>query len=48
VATGDSNGPFPPTPTAVKGNIINQTNKANYSLGYFRLSEVSMRNYTMQ
>jgi hypothetical protein len=41
-------GPFTTTPAAVKGNIINQTNKANYALGYFRLSEVVTRNYVIQ
>lgn len=36
------------TPAAVKGNLINQTNKDNYALGYFRLSEVSTKNYVVQ
>jgi len=42
-ATG---GPFPTKPAGVRGNIINQTDKANYALGYFRVSEVSTVNYT--
>jgi hypothetical protein len=41
-------GPFTTTPAAVKGNVINQTNKTNYALGYFRLSEVVTRNYAVQ
>jgi len=42
-ATG---GPFPTIPAGVRGNIINQTNKADYALGYFRISEVSTAHYT--
>jgi hypothetical protein len=45
-AMGD--GPFTTIPAAVKGNIVNETNKANYALGYFRLSEVVTRDYTVQ
>lgn len=41
-------GPFPSIPTLVRGNIINQTNSANFALGYFRLSEVAIRDYTIQ
>lgn len=45
-AMGD--GPFTTIPAAVKGNILNETNKANYVLGFFRLSEVVTREYTVQ
>lgn len=47
--SGDNGGgPFQ-TPTAtVIGNLVNQTNKSNTALGYFRLSEVSARSYTIQ
>lgn len=45
-AMGD--GPFTTIPAAVKGNILNETNKANYALGFFRLSEVVTREYTVQ
>jgi hypothetical protein len=48
ISGGLSNGPFSTPPATVKGNIINQTNGANYPLGYFRLSEVDVRNYTIQ
>ncbi|MBA4058350.1 MAG: DUF4249 domain-containing protein [Marivirga sp.] len=44
-ATG---GPFPTTPAGVRGNIINQTDKENYALGYFRLSEVITVNYIVE
>lgn len=48
VSGGLSNGPFSTPPATVKGNIINQTNSTNYPLGYFRLSEVDIRNYVVQ
>lgn len=41
-------GPFQSPPATVKGNIINTTNKANYPLGYFSLSEVVTKKYTIQ
>jgi hypothetical protein len=48
VAGGSNNGPFSTPPAAVRGNITNQTNDSNYPLGYFRLSEVDVRNYIIQ
>jgi hypothetical protein len=48
ISGGLSNGPFSTPPATVKGNIINQTNTSNYPLGYFRLSEIEVRNYTIQ
>ena len=42
------NGPFSTPPATVRGNIINQTNSANFALGYFNLSETDYRNYTVQ
>lgn len=48
ISGGLSNGPFSTPPASVKGNIINQTNPSDYPLGYFRLSEVDVRNYTIQ
>lgn len=47
-ASGNDGSPFSTTPTSVRGNIINQTDAENYALGYFRLSEVATRNYTLQ
>ena len=44
-ATG---GPFPTIPAEVRGNVVNQTNKENNALGYFRVSEVAITNYTVQ
>lgn len=46
--TGGGGGPFETQPATVRGNIINETNPANYPLGYFRISEVSTLNYTVQ
>ena len=48
ISGGLSNGPFSTPPATVKGNIVNQTNSANYPLGYFRLSEVEVKNYVVQ
>jgi hypothetical protein len=50
-ATGSGpmgDGPFTTIPAGVKGNIVNQNDKANYALGYFRLSEVVNINYVVQ
>jgi hypothetical protein len=44
-ASGNNDSPFPTVPTQARGNIINQNNADNYPLGYFRLSEVSTRDY---
>lgn len=41
-------GPFETQPATVRGNCVNQTNPANFPLGYFRLSEVSEIIYTIQ
>jgi hypothetical protein len=41
-------GPWSTPPTNVRGNIINQTTASNFALGYFRLSEVSKMDYTVQ
>ncbi len=48
LATGNDDGPFATTPTAVRGNIVNQTNSSNFPYGYFRLSEVDVKNYTIK
>lgn len=47
-ASGNNDSPFPTTPTAARGNIINQNNADDYPLGYFRLSQVVTRNYTIK
>ncbi len=33
-------GPFQTVPSSLLGNIVNETNDANFPLGYFRISEV--------
>ena len=48
VASGNDDGPFQSVPNEVRGNIINQTDAENYTYGYFRLSEVDTREYTVQ
>lgn len=47
--SGSSGGsPFATPPATVKGNIVNQTNKTNYPLGYFNLSEIDTKNYVVE
>ncbi len=41
-------GPWQTPPTNVRGNLINQGNRDNFALGYFRLSEVDQLDYTVQ
>ena len=48
VAGSSGGGPFQSPPATVRGNIINQTNFDNYPLGYFRVSETDVSNYTIQ
>lgn len=48
VSGSSGGGPFQTPPATVKGNIKNQTNFDNYPLGYFRVSESDVRNYTIQ
>lgn len=47
--TDDEGGdPFETQPATVRGNCVNETNPENYPFGYFRASEVSVFNYTVQ
>lgn len=48
IAGNSGGGPFQSPPATVRGNIINTTDSANYPLGYFSLSEVDVRNYTIE
>jgi len=48
LASGNDDRPFPTTPAAVRGNIINETDSENFAFGYFRLSEVDIKNYTIK
>jgi hypothetical protein len=43
----ESGDPFETQPATVRGNCLNQTNPNNFPLGYFRASEVSVFNYTI-
>ncbi|PVW13572.1 DUF4249 domain-containing protein [Marixanthomonas spongiae] len=43
-----SGGPFETQPATVRGNLVNETNPDNFPLGYFRISETSVLNYTVQ
>ncbi|MBO9585771.1 MAG: DUF4249 domain-containing protein [Flavobacterium sp.] len=48
IAGSNVGGPFQSPPATVKGNMINVTNKDNYPLGYFSLSETSTEKYKIQ
>nr|WP_294926658.1 DUF4249 domain-containing protein [uncultured Flavobacterium sp.] len=48
IAGSNIGGPFQSPPATVKGNIINTTDKSNYPLGYFSLSEIVSRKYTVK
>lgn len=48
IASGADMGPFPTIPVSVRGNIINQTNSKNFAYGYFRLSEVDVKEYIIK
>jgi hypothetical protein len=48
VASGNDGNPFPTIPSAVRGNIVNQSNSKNYAFGYFRLAEVATKSYTIK
>ena len=48
VASGNDGNPFPTIPSAVRGNIVNQTNSENFAFGYFRLAEVATKSYTIK
>ncbi len=46
--TEGGGNPWGAPPTNIRGNLVNQTNSSNFALGYFRLSEVSKMDYTVQ
>lgn len=48
IAGNGGGGPFEAPPATVRGNIVNQDNFDNFALGYFRLSEQDVVNYTIQ
>jgi len=41
-------GPFATPPSSLRGNIVNNTSPENFALGYFSLSEVDAKTYTVQ
>lgn len=43
-----SDGPFGTPPATVRGNIVNQTDAANFALGYFNLSETDQQTYVLE
>ena len=47
IAGSGGGSPFSTPPATLRGNIINQTNENEYPLGYFHLSEIDTRNYTV-
>lgn len=46
--TASGGNPFATPPATLRGNIVNQNNVDDYPLGYFHLSEVDTREYTIQ
>lgn len=48
IADTGTGGPFQTPPATVRGNIINTTDKNNYPLGYFSLSETVSKKYTVK
>jgi hypothetical protein len=48
IAGSNIGGPFQSPPATVRGNIINTTDKSNYPLGYFSLSEIVSKAYTVK
>lgn len=44
----NNGGPFNTYPATVRGNIVNETNPDHFAFGYFRISEVSIKNYTVK
>jgi hypothetical protein len=48
IAGNNGGGPFQSPPATVRGNVMNTTDTANYPLGYFSLSEVDIKKYTVE
>jgi hypothetical protein len=48
IAGSSGGNPFATPPATLRGNIINQNDADNYPLGYFHLSEIDSRDYTIQ
>lgn len=39
---------WPATPSAVRGNIVIQSNGQNFAFGYLRLAEIDIKDYTIK
>ncbi|MEO8235920.1 MAG: DUF4249 domain-containing protein [Flavobacterium sp.] len=48
IAATDGGNPFATPPATLRGNIINQSNEANFPLGYFSLGEIDTDVYIVQ
>ncbi|SHG15070.1 protein of unknown function [Flavobacterium segetis] len=48
ISSNSGGGPFQSPPATVRGNIVNNTKFENYPLGYFALSEIETKNYTIK
>ncbi len=48
IAGSNVGGPFQSPPATVKGNIMNTTEKANYPLGYFSISETDSKTFIIE
>ncbi len=48
VSGNSGGGPFQAPPATVRGNVLNNTKPDNFPFGYFNLSEIDSRTYTIQ
>ena len=48
IAGSSSGNPFSTAPATLRGNITNQSNPENFPFGFFYLSEIDSRTYTIQ
>jgi hypothetical protein len=48
IAGSGGGGPFQSPPATVRGNVINTTDPSNYPLGYFSLSEMETKTWTIE
>jgi Domain of unknown function (DUF4249) len=48
IAGSSGGNPFSTAPATLRGNITNQSNPENFPFGFFYLSEIDTRNYTIQ
>jgi hypothetical protein len=47
-AGGNGGSPFSTAPATIRGNIINNTDEANFPFGYFHLSETDTTTYIVE